>query len=148
MVIAYLREQRCMLLRDGPVEKQPSDPMWPSMDISRSLPRVSLMLLDQQPLYGIDVACKIDQLGMLQPWDETSSIPVLYPKCQSITSSKFPLQPRTSNGWESVDRNDKKSFEATEPGSEIVSLADDVWTVLVFSADVCLRMVCLLRALT
>ncbi|KAK9898571.1 hypothetical protein P389DRAFT_167095 [Cystobasidium minutum MCA 4210] len=97
MVIAYLREQLCLLSRDGPVEKQPSNPMWPTMDISRSLPR----------------------LGMLQPWDETSSMPLLYPKCQSITSTKFPLQPTVANGWESVDRNDKKSFEATVPGSEI-----------------------------
>ena len=59
------------------------------------------------------------QLGMLQKWDETSHIPVLHPKCQSITSTKFPLKPLRADGWESVDRNDKRSYEATVPGSEI-----------------------------
>lgn len=51
MVIAYLREQQCMLLRDGPVEKQPSNPMWPGMDISRSSPRVSFALTSLNTIY-------------------------------------------------------------------------------------------------
>lgn len=122
MVIAYLREQLCMLLRDGPIEKPPSDPMWPGTDISRSLPRVGHQFSLQA--FFSHLLMSSHQLGMLQPFDETSSMPILYPKCQSITSTKFPLQPLWANGWESVDRNDKKSFEATVPGSEIVRIAD------------------------
>ena len=58
---------------------------------------------------------------MLQHYDETSTMPLLHPKCNSITSTKFPLTPSRADGWEPVNRNDKRSFEATVPGSEIVS---------------------------
>lgn len=59
---------------------------------------------------------------MLSKWDETSVVPVLHPKCQSITSTRFPLKPIRADGWEAVDINDKKSYQATVPGSEIVSM--------------------------
>lgn len=64
---------------------------------------------------------------MLQHFDEHSAIPIMHPKCQSITSTKFPLKPLRMDGWESVDRNDKRSFEATVPGSEIVSCRGEWW---------------------
>lgn len=140
MVIGYLREQLCMLLRDGPVEKQPSDPMWPGMDISRSLPRVSALVPQGDVRTSSHSILSVFQLGMLQPWDETSSMPLLYPKCQSITSTKFPLQSLSTNGWESVDRNDKKSFEATVPGSEIVSCLRQalIWAIAVSDIRYCI----------
>jgi hypothetical protein len=75
---------------------------------------------------------------MLQHYDEESSIPLLHPKCNSITSTKFPLTPARKHGWAPVNRNDKRSFEATEVGSEIVSpsvLCAQIFTELDLAAD-------------
>jgi hypothetical protein len=41
MVVAYLREQFCMLQRDGPVEQLPENRIWPGQDIVGVMPRVS-----------------------------------------------------------------------------------------------------------
>ncbi|CAD6578859.1 MAG: CAP64 protein product - [Cyphobasidiales sp. Tagirdzhanova-0007] len=97
MVIGYLREQLCLVQREGPIDQDPQNPVWPTHEISATMPR----------------------LGMLSKWDETSHVPLLHPKCQSVTSTKFPLTPSRNMGWERVDRNDKISYEATIPESEI-----------------------------
>lgn len=61
------------------------------------------------------------QLGMLYKYDPTSSVPVLDPQCRSVTSVKEPLHAVRTTGFQLVDRNDKKSFEGTQVGDEIVS---------------------------
>lgn len=60
---------------------------------------------------------------MLWKWSENASIPALHPRCDTVTSKTAPLKPISMKGWELVNRNDKKSYEATEVGSEIVSRA-------------------------
>ena len=65
------------------------------------------------------------QLGMLHGWDETYQYPTLHPKCESVNSKRAPLHPISMEGWELVNRNDKKSFEATKPGSQIVRTLSD-----------------------
>ena len=57
---------------------------------------------------------------MLAPYDEKKALPLLKPFCKSIVSVKNPLYPVRTEGWEAVSRNDKRSYEATVPGSEIV----------------------------
>ena len=42
MVIAYLREQFCLLQRDGPMELEPESALWPKNDIKNRLPRGSI----------------------------------------------------------------------------------------------------------
>lgn len=63
------------------------------------------------------------QLSMVSKWSENGSIPVLHPRCETVSSKTMPLKPASMQGWELVNRNDKKSYEATEPGSIIVSMA-------------------------
>lgn len=41
MVIAYLREQLCLVQRGVSTDKAPENPIWPGIDISQNLPRVS-----------------------------------------------------------------------------------------------------------
>ncbi|CAD6578863.1 MAG: Delta(24)-sterol C-methyltransferase [Cyphobasidiales sp. Tagirdzhanova-0007] len=98
MVIGYLREQLCLLQRDGPFELEATtNPSVPTNEIAGSVPR----------------------LGMLAPYDEKKALPLLKPFCKSIVSVKNPLYPVRTEGWEAVSRNDKRSYEATVPGSEI-----------------------------
>lgn len=54
-------------------------------------------------------------------WSKTASVPALHPRCETVASKTMPLQAASMSGWELVNRNDKKSYEATVPGSEIVS---------------------------
>lgn len=61
------------------------------------------------------------QLGLLDKWSETKTVPHLRPFCKSITSVRDPLKPVKAIGWEAVSHNDKKSYEAVEVGSEVVS---------------------------
>lgn len=61
---------------------------------------------------------------MLQKWSENGSLPISQPRCQSITSTKFPLKPVRAQGWEAYNRNDKRGWEATKPGSEIAFNVD------------------------
>jgi hypothetical protein len=120
MLIAYLREQLCLLQRGGPVEQAASGAHLPSNDIADTLPRVC-GIYEQMP-YKLDtLTLAYFQLGMLQKWSENGSLPISQPRCQSITSTKFPLKPVRADGWESYNRNDKRGWEATTPGSEIVS---------------------------
>jgi len=104
MTVAYLREQLCLLQRDGPMEMQGSSAVWPTNEIAGGLPR----------------------LGMLSKWDTQWSLPALNPQCRSITGTKSPLQPFRMAGFASVDRNDKKSFEGTREGDEITFMIHTV----------------------
>ena len=40
MVIAFLREQLCLLQREGPAQQEPHSAMWPGNHINTDLPRV------------------------------------------------------------------------------------------------------------
>ena len=42
MVIAYLREQLCLLQREGPIDLVPQVQDWPNNEIAGTIPRVSL----------------------------------------------------------------------------------------------------------
>ena len=88
-----------MLQRGQPAEISASSDTWPDNDITFQLPR----------------------LGMLDKYDDTSQIPMLNPKCSSITSVKTPLVPSRMDRWQSVNHNDKRSYESTVIGGEIVS---------------------------
>lgn len=101
MVIAYLREQLCLMQRGSPYELPPPSADWPSNDVTTQLPR----------------------LRMLDAYDETTTAVLQRPRCQSITSTRFPLKPTRADGWQEVSHNDKRSYEATVLGSEVVSHA-------------------------
>jgi hypothetical protein len=75
------------------------------------------------------------QLSMLSKWSENATMPLLHPRCETVASKTMPLTPASMQGWELVNRNDKKSYETTEPGSIIVRRSLDMHELVFTAAD-------------